>query len=248
MIGIFDSGVGGFSVLKKLRERSPHADILYFGDIKHAPYGNRSKDELVVLTMHSIEVLLAHGVTEIVSACNSVSESIAQVGREKFNAHFEYIDMSGPTINFFHGSPKSVLVVGTKATIDSEIYQRGLSNLGLTVGALAIPDLARAIEDGEDTAHIDAILKQAFENISVVSYGTVLLACTHFPLVLESFQKIVPESTTLFDPAVPVAGEIMKRFHVDGNGRTRFLLSKDSPVFRSYVSRMIYRDAPIEIV
>ena len=82
----------------------------------------------------------------------------------------------------------------------------------------------------------------------VISYGTVLLACTHYPLALEAFRNIVPDTVTLFDPAVPVATEVIKRFQVDGNGTTKFLLSADSPVFRGYASNMIFRDAPIEIL
>ena len=77
MIGIFDSGSGGLTVLKAIREVMPSADILYFGDIRNAPYGEKSREELSRLTVNSIRVLQARGATSIVSACNSVSASLA---------------------------------------------------------------------------------------------------------------------------------------------------------------------------
>lgn len=76
MIGLFDSGSGGLSVLSALRDRAPHADIVYFGDIKNAPYGIRSQYELNALTIAGVEILRSRGAKEIVSACNSVSQSV----------------------------------------------------------------------------------------------------------------------------------------------------------------------------
>lgn len=77
MIGVFDSGSGGLTVLKPLRALLPNADIIYFGDIKHAPYGNRTHEELTRLTVEAIQLLRARGADAIVSACNSVSASLS---------------------------------------------------------------------------------------------------------------------------------------------------------------------------
>jgi glutamate racemase len=248
MIGIFDSGVGGFSVLKKLREREPHVDVLYYADIQNVPYGNKSQEELLKLATADIEVLLKHGARQIVSACNSVSQSVAQLARERFRKDFDFIEMSMPTISSFRGLKSSILVVGTKATIESELYQRGLSALGIHADGLAIPELAGAIERGDGTGQIEEILRKAFSGIAIDQYQMVLLGCTHYPLVIDSFKKVLPPEIILFDPAEPIATEVAKRFHIDGNGTTRFILSADSPVFRQYVTSMIFRDAPIEIL
>jgi glutamate racemase len=248
MIGIFDSGVGGFSVLKKLREREPHADVLYFADIANVPYGNRSQDELLQLTLKDIDVLLKHGARQIVSACNSVSQSVAQVAREKLRKDFDYIEMTLPTIESFRGNKSSILVVGTEATISSKLYQTGLSRFQIRVDGIAVPQLAGAIENGDSHEHIRQIIKEAFSTVSLSEYQIVLLSCTHFPLVLTDFKEVLGNSVIFFDPAESVTGEIVKRFHVDGIGKTQFLLSKDSPVFRKYAAEIIFRDAPIEIL
>ena len=117
MIGIFDSGSGGLTVLKAVREALPSADILYFGDIKNAPYGSRSHAELSVLTMRAIELLQGRGATSIVSACNSVSASLAVSLFDALSLAPEHlIEMVGPTVSSFKNSSARLLLVATPAT------------------------------------------------------------------------------------------------------------------------------------
>ncbi|MCR4333930.1 MAG: aspartate/glutamate racemase family protein, partial [Patescibacteria group bacterium] len=143
MIGIFDSGSGGLTVLKAIRERMPSADILYFGDIKNAPYGSKSNSELSVLTVRAIELLQKRGATSIVSACNSVSASLAISLLDSLSlAPTQLIEMVGPTVHSFKNSSARLLLVATPATIQSEIYQNAFRMIGKDVEVVAIPDLA----------------------------------------------------------------------------------------------------------
>src|SRR3989344_8028514 len=109
MIGIFDSGSGGLTVLRALRDRLTSPDVLYFGDIKNAPYGSKSHDELSKLTMDAVSFLREHGARSIISACNSVSASLAVSLFDRLaleQAHL--IAMVGPTVATFPNSKKRV--------------------------------------------------------------------------------------------------------------------------------------------
>src|SRR5262249_29124782 len=100
MIGIFDSGVGGLTVLHAIRQNLPSADVLYFGDTKNAPYGEKSREKLSDLTTANIKFLLEHGATNIVSACNSVSASLAISLFDAFDLKpQQLIEMVGPTVS-----------------------------------------------------------------------------------------------------------------------------------------------------
>src|SRR4051812_29736626 len=122
MIGIFDSGSGGLTVLKAIRDVLPSADVLYMGDIKNAPYGSRSREELSKLTVEAIKLLQARGANRIVSACNSVSASLAVSIFDIFSLDStQLIEMVGPTVASFKGSNARILLCATPATVDSGI-------------------------------------------------------------------------------------------------------------------------------
>src|ERR1700753_3846841 len=111
MIGIFDSGVGGLTVLRALRARMPRADVVYFGDTKHAPYGNRSREDIVSLTKDAFALLRREGADSIVSACNSVSVTLAlPLASERV------VEMVGPTVRALSGSEKRIGLAATAAT------------------------------------------------------------------------------------------------------------------------------------
>src|SRR3989344_6221172 len=123
MIGIFDSGSGGLTVLKAVREEMPSADVVYFGDIKNAPYGSRSNSELSILTVRAIELLQKRGAESIVSACNSVSASLAVSLFDALSiTPTQLIEMVGPTVASFRNSDARILLCATPATIRSEVY------------------------------------------------------------------------------------------------------------------------------
>lgn len=241
MIGIFDSGVGGLTVLSALRNKMPDADVVYFGDTKHAPYGNRSRDNIVGLTKEAFALLRREGATSIVSACNSVSVTLAlPLGSERI------VEMVGPTVRSLAGSEKRIGLCATVATIDSGIYQDAFRAAGKDIIAFAIPALAGAIEAGEDT---DAIVTSAMKDKKGM-FDLLILGCTHYPLARESFAKTLPD-TELFDPALPVADQVASAWGNDekGTGMTRFLISKDSPRFRALTAQLFPESvAPLEVI
>lgn len=240
MIGIFDSGSGGLTVLKAIRERMPSADVVYFGDIKNAPYGSKSNRELSVLTVRAIELLQERGAQSIVSACNSVSASLAVSLFDALSLSPDHlIEMVGPTVSSFKNSSSRLLLVATPATINSEIYQNAFHMIGKEIETMAIPDLAAAIEFGKSEEEIERIIRDAFKNTQLDDFDVLILACTHYPLVEHIFERVLG-SIHLFDPAVAVGDRVKKQLWPQeiGNGITRFIISKDSQQFRDRVAKL----------
>lgn len=237
MIGLFDSGSGGLTVLSAIRKRAPMADIAYFGDIANAPYGEKGANELARLTEHGLKKLAGMGATQIVSACNSVSLSVllGSVGQA------EIIEMTRPTARALHAhAGDKMLLIATPATISSRIYP---SAIGVTVNIeeLAIPELAGLIEFGASENEIRELVRNAFAKKKDKKFDGILLGCTHYPLVRGVIQE---EASAMFgkidivDPAEAVAEEVLRRFDVEGEGTILFLISKESEIFRKRVAEL----------
>ncbi|MEK7567299.1 MAG: aspartate/glutamate racemase family protein [Patescibacteria group bacterium] len=261
MIGIFDSGSGGLTVLKEIKKLIPKADIVYFGDLKNAPYGNRTPEEIGALTVLGFQKLINHGATQIVSACNSASANIVLPLLDSFKIKpNNIIEMVGPTVKAFKSSfdrfdklttnmlratnkVQRILLVATEATIRSGIYQNGFQSLHMDIQTLALPHLAGAIENKTSHPALLAMIGDALEKYNG-TYDTLILGCTHFPLVIDLFARNIPKGVTIFDPAEVVAREAQNLFLLPNSrewankekGSIRFLISKDSDFFREKVA------------
>ena len=224
MIGIFDSGMGGLTVLKAIRDEMDSIDVLYFGDTANAPYGSKSRAELSHLTVDAIRLLRERGARSIVSACNSVSASLTVSLFDTFSLSTDYlIEMVGPTVSYFKDSDARLLLCATPATILSEMYQNGFQMIGKEVETFSIPDLAGAIEAGDSDAVIEEIIKKSLENISLDKFDILILACTHYPLVSNIFECVLGEHVLVFDPAVAVSKELRSNC-----GRVRLVMARPS--------------------
>ena len=251
MIGIFDSGSGGLTVLHAIRKRLRTVDILYFGDLKNAPYGEKSREELSRLTVNNIRLLQARGATSIISACNSVSATLAISLFDSLGLSPQHlIEMVGPTVNYFNGFKKPILLFATPATVSSEIYQTAFQMLGITIDAIALPKLAGAIEFSASVADQEKLIAATTGHVDMSKYGAVILACTHYPLAIASFKKMFGNAP-FFDPAEAVAERVEKYLwpREAGEGTTRFLLSRDTPEFRARVAQLFRDEAyTVEVV
>ncbi|NQV90715.1 glutamate racemase [Candidatus Uhrbacteria bacterium] len=254
MIGLFDSGVGGLSVLKELRAKVPEADVLYFGDIANAPYGPKSKEELVLLTVNAMTMLHDRGASQFVAACNSVSVSVIQPIVSMFGeAPGHIIEMVGPSARAVKKTAhEKILVIATEATVRSGLYERTFQQEGMEVSMLAVPELAFAIERGAGQDEIIKILKPAISSCSQENISTLVLGCTHFPLVKDiltsELQKGVSHPVVIVDPAHAVSEEVIQQFDLSGSGKLTFLLSKDSETFRRYANSLFGDAFVVEVL
>ncbi len=245
LIGVFDSGSGGLTVLCEIKKLIPKADIIYFGDLKNAPYGNKSPEEIGALTVLGFQKLINNGASEIVSACNSASANIVLPLLDSFKIKPEnIIEMVGPTVRAFSENRDArILLIATEATIKSGIYQNGFQSLHVDIQTLALPHLAGAIENKTSHPALLAMIGDALEKYNG-TYDTLILGCTHFPLVIDLFKRNIPGGVTIFDPAEVVAREAQKLFLLPNSrewankekGSIRFIISKDSDFFREKVS------------
>lgn len=241
MVGIFDSGSGGLTVMKAVREVLPSANIVYFGDIAHAPYGEKSQEELARYTAQSLVLLRKQGATKILSACNTASSSLALSLFDAFGVEpGSIIEMVGPTVSYFKNTSERILLVATPATVRSGIYQNAFHLVGKEIRTVAIAGLAGAIEFDEGAERQRALIAEALQGVRWSEYDVVVLACTHYPLVSELFRRVAPEQVVVFDPAVAVAERAQAQFWPQevGEGATRFLISKDSEPFRALVNKV----------
>ena len=252
MIGIFDSGLGGLTILKAIKEEMPSIDVLYFGDTANAPYGLKSREELSVLTVQAIQFLRTRGARSIVSACNSVSASLTVSLLDSFSMSSDFlIEMVGPTASYFKESTARLLLCATPATIRSQMYQNAFQLIGKPLEAFAISDLAGAIETGASDSEIETIIRKSLEPISLDDFDILILACTHYPLVQGIFEKVVGKSILVFDPATAVAERVKKQLwpREMADGKMQFLLSKDSEPFRIQVQKLFPKsEYSIEVV
>ncbi len=241
MIGIFDSGSGGLTVLRAIREKVPSADVVYFGDIKNVPYGDKTNAELARLAATGFRLMQERGATSIVSACNSVSVSLAVSLFDSLSiAPTRLIEMVGPTVSFFKGSDARILLCATPATVRSQIYESGFEMIDKRIDSVAIPDLAGAIEWGHEAGEIEKTIRSSLRDVKLPDYDVLILACTHYPLVSDIFRKVVGDTIAIFDPAYAVATRVEEWLWPleAGDGKMQFIVSKDSPQFRTFVEQM----------
>lgn len=250
MIGVFDSGVGGLTVLRELRRAMPRADFLYFGDTLHAPYGVRPHYEIVQLTVAAFLIMEEYGATGIVSACNSVSAAMALADMGTFPLPQErLVEMVGPTVEALAGERGRILLAATEATVRAGIYQDGFAARGIAIDTAVVPELAGAIERGASAEEVHTIIERAIAP-HAGAYDTLVLGCTHYPLVMDSFRAVVGNGVRVFDPAAAVAAATAARIpdEAAGQGTMRFLVSRETPVFRSSVAARFTGEHAIEVV
>lgn len=237
MIGLFDSGSGGLSVLQAIRKRKPDADVVYFGDIKHAPYGNRTAHELVHLTTDGLRTLRMFGAQEIVSACNTVAPTVLRHGAEGADV----IEMTRPAARAMRQyAGGKVLLLATPATVTSRIYESAFGGM-VILHQHPIRDLAGAIEFGAHDDKIRDIVRSEFQKRWQQPLDYVFLGCTHYPFarhIIEEEARVAFGRVEIIDPADAVAEEAERRFETRGSGSIYFRASQDSEHFRRKIGEL----------
>ncbi len=238
LLGIFDSGVGGFSVLQKVRKETD-ADIIYFGDCARAPYGDKDEKDIIVLVKEILTSLQTKGATHFISACNSMSvHTTEKVLAEARIPKDRYMDMRDAVAKITFPSDVKVLIVGTQATLNSSVYQSILHRKNISHSVFIPHTLAREIEKN-DTEAIAHSVRQIMAAALAADATHIVYACTHYPLVDEVFQEEAKESRwngKFIDPATQLAEE-MQKWNLQGENQTLFETSLETDVFKDYSSR-----------
>ena len=214
-IGIFDSGIGGLTVAHALKKTLPNENIIYFGDTKHLPYGEKSSKAIRMFCKEITKFLISKKCKAIVIACNSAS-SVGYNTVKRIAKKIPVFNAVEPVIENIHNkiNNKTIGVIGTKATIQSKIYKQKINEQypSAKVCELATPLLAPMIEEGfinEDICH--TVIKNYLSNEKLKSIDCLVLACTHYPLIFEEIKNYYNEKPVfVFDSAKIIANCIAK--------------------------------------
>ena len=230
-IGVFDSGVGGLTVLSALREALPKADLLYLGDTARVPYGSRSQQTVARYASDCARWLLEHGCEQVVIACNTASAYGADLVREHAQGRPVFgVVRAGAAAAQRLGGHQGVAVLATRGTVTSRAYEHALADLlpGTPVRQVACPLLAPMIEEGwYDHPAIEAAIATYLNELDGFAYDRLILGCTHYPLIHERLQQAVGEGVMVIDSSQAIAETIPADSLAEGSGQTRLAFSDD---------------------
>src|SRR5580692_5260755 len=213
-IGVFDSGVGGLTVLKALLELIPDADYLYFGDTARLPYGSKSVETVARYAVEAAHYLEAHGAQLLVIACNTATA--LALDRITAAAHVPVVGVVEPGAEAAASVSKNkkVVVIGTEATVSSHAYRKALQARGLDAREKACPLLVPLVEEGwvehAVTEQIAGIyLSEAFAD-GFGDADALVLGCTHYPLLRPLLRRVVPSHVSIVDSAESTAHAVAR--------------------------------------
>lgn len=211
-IGIFDSGIGGLTVAKAVKELLPNEQLIYFGDTLHLPYGEKSANSIKRYATDITTFLGSKQCKAVLIACNSASSVAFETTRNNLKPDTIVLNVIDPLVDFVkeHFRNKTVGVIGTKATINSGIYQKKLQDY-CTVKALSTPLLAPMIEEGFIDNKISyTIIEEYIKNTQLQNIEALLLGCTHYPIIHKEIEKIYDNSVEVLDSNVWIAKALKK--------------------------------------
>lgn len=253
-VGVFDSGVGGLTVLHELLVQLPHEDFVYFADSARVPYGPRPAAQIEAFSLAVAEELLARSIKLLVVACNTASAAALPALRERLAHTTLGVDVIGVV------QPGAVQAVAatrngrvgylaTEGTVASGAYERAIAAVDpfVSVTAVACPELATLIERGAtfDDAIVDAVRRYTVP-LREAAVDTVVLGCTHYPLIRPMLQRMLGRGVAIVSSGEPVARQVE---HVlgsrglsnpaPGEGGYRFLTSGDAESLRTLGTRFL---------
>jgi len=254
-IGVFDSGVGGLSVLRAIREQMPEEDIVYFGDQAHIPYGPRPLQQVRAFSEAITRFLLDKGAKLIIVACNAASAAALTYLRETFQG-VEFVGME-PAVKpaAEHTQTGVVGVLATPATFQGALFGSVVERFAGGVELLkdTCPGLVQQIEAGDlDGPVTHGILEKALKPMCERNIDTVVLGCTHYPFVIDLIRSIAGDGVRVIDPAPAIARQaerLLQRSdlrHPGGKrGQMRFFTSAEAAALEALLPKLLGERGPV---
>jgi glutamate racemase len=218
-IGVFDSGVGGLTVLAALLRRIPDANYLYFGDTARLPYGSKSAATVAHYAVGAVHYLQQHGAELLVIACNTATALAFEEIKSASNVEVIGVVEPGASAAAAATHARRVVVIGTDATVASHAYLRALEARGVSVKEKACPLFVPLVEEGwvehpvtEQVARI--YLEEAFSADSRDA-DVLVLGCTHYPLIKPLLGRIAPPHVTIVDSAESTAHDVARQLQIE---------------------------------
>jgi len=212
-IGVFDSGVGGLTVLRELRRQLPGERLIYLADLAHFPYGPRYQEEVRGFAHRIIEHFATHDVKLVVIACNTASAAALNTARERYDVPIVGVIAPGAQAAVQQTRNGRVAVISTEGTLASQQYLHAIkeANPGVGVLARAAPDLVDIVEQGDaDTPRADEALRTHLAEVFDWGADTLVLGCTHYPLLRPALARVVGRRMRIVDSAETTAARVKR--------------------------------------
>lgn len=248
-IGIFDSGVGGLTVARAILDQLPNESTLYIGDTARGPYGPRSLAEVREFALETIDFLVDQGVKAVVIACNTASAAMLRDARERYS--IPVIEVIQPAVRRAVAATRSgnIGVIGTQATMDSKAYLDAFAAAPqLNITSAACPLFVEFVERGETSGDaITSIARQYLAPIMEAKVDTLVLGCTHYPLLTGVISYVMGDGVTLVSSAEETAKDLYRTLVEKGELRSqssqptthKFLATGDAKAFESLARRFL---------
>ncbi len=248
MIGIFDSGIGGLTVAKALMEKVPGYDMVYFGDTARTPYGSKSSETVIRYSMENTDFLLEKGAEIIVIACNSASSVATKSLVGKYNVPiFEVIT---PAVELSLKTSKKMVigVIGTRATVQSGIYEKKILKIKpeARVYSAACPLLVPLVEEGWLKKPVTSmIVKKYLHPLKVRQIDTLILGCTHYPLLNKTIQNKIGKRVNIIDSSAGVAKKVNDFLKTNIDVESKLAKNGKFQLFVSDITRQFEKTAKV---
>ena len=257
-IGIFDSGIGGLTIASSISLLLPGEDLIFFGDTAHLPYGNKSAKAVKHYSEKITELLLKRNCKIILIACNTASAVAYQTVQKQFGDDTVIVNVIDPVVDFaINDSDSKVIgIIGTKRTIASRSYPKRIKELAPEKEAksMATPLLAQMIEEGFFNNNISkAIIKDYLSRKALEGIDTLILGCTHYPLIKKEIEAYYKGKVRVLDSTDIVAHEvekILKRYDIknesDKKAERHFYVSDLTSSFQETTKIFFKEEAPLK--
>ncbi len=248
-IGIFDSGVGGLTVARAILDQLPNESTLYIGDTARGPYGPRPLAEVREFALETMDYLVEQGVKAIVIACNTASAAMLRDARERYS--IPVVEVIQPAVRRAVAATRTgnIGVIGTRATIDSKAYLDAFAAAPqLEITSIACPLFVEFVERGETSGEeITKIARQYLAPVMDAKVDTLVLGCTHYPLLTGVISYVMGEGVTLVSSAEETAKDLYRTLVENGLLRAqsstpathRFLATGDAKAFETLARRFL---------
>ena len=235
-VGIFDSGIGGLTVLKTFIKEYPNNEYIYFGDTLNLPYGNKTKEQLLELADKDVEFLINKNVDIIIIACGTVSSNCLDHLKNKYN--IKIFDIISPTLEYLNNSNhQNIGVIATNRTIDSHIFK---NNVNKNVYEINTPELVPLIENNNlDNIEnlLDNYLKEYKNKIDIL-----VLGCTHYPVIYNNINKYLNNKISLLDMSIPLINKISNKNLSNNKKSINIYYSKISDILIKNTKRILNQE------
>ncbi|HEX5670751.1 MAG TPA: glutamate racemase [Sulfuricurvum sp.] len=214
-VGVFDSGVGGLSVVKSLLEHKLFEEIIYFGDTARVPYGVKDQNTIIRYSLEALEFFKNFEIDLLITACNTVSAYA--LSEMRLHSECDVIGVVDPGVlalkNAIPNTDANILILGTKATVKSQAYEKGLRELGYSnLNAIATTLLVPIVEEGlYDGEILQSALHYYFSDLPKAP-DAVILGCTHFPLVADAIHRYFKGKSTLIHSGEAIVEYLEKHY------------------------------------